>query len=436
MNHVRPRTDGRSIGTLLAGVLLACGCTASRAGEGQAAASPSSAEILDADIAVFGKRLMEDPVSATDRSRLASLYLKRARVAGSVTDVERALAEANRSLTLREDHNSSTYAILATAKLAQHDFVGALDAARQLVAAEPTQGAYRALLGEVLLELGRYDEAAREFRPLETRSSDLAIAPRLVRWYEITGHLSRGKTLAQYVARLASENELIDAEQKAWFHLRAGDLAGKSGNHEQARHSYRSGLRANPGDYRILAAQARLSAAEGNWSAVIRHAEQAIAVHPDPGTLGLLRDAYLGVGDSAQAKSYGVAMTTSALTQPGAIHRAWGLHLADHGERLDDVTRRVRAELRSRQDVYGFDLEAWALLASGRPDAAWRSARRALAQNTEDAELLYRAGRIAEAAGEPRAAEDLLRRAYQLRGLLRADVLEQLATRHPAAGAR
>jgi hypothetical protein len=169
--------------------------------------------------------------------------------------------------------------------------------------------------------------------------------------------------------------------------------------------------------------------ARGDWAGAIRDGEQAIAVHPDPGTLGLLRDAWVALGDTGQAASYGAAMMASALTQPGPIHRAWGLHLAEHGERLAEVTRRIRAELGVRRDVYGHDVEAWALYAAGKRAEAWRSARRAIAQNTEDAELLYRAGTIAEGVGEHATATQLLRRAHELRGLLTPSVMRRLDDR-------
>jgi tetratricopeptide (TPR) repeat protein len=378
----------------------------------------SDAEVRDADIAFFERRLVEDPQSAADRAMLGSLYLKRSRERGSYLDVERAASQAESSLALRKAHNTAALGLLASARLAQHEFRGALAATRSLVDAEPENDAYRAMHAEVLLELGRYKEAATAFRRVEHKSGDLTIGPRLARWYELTGHLARAVPLARYLARRANDELELTGEQKAWFHLRAGDYAAKRGDLDTAEQEYAKGLTSNPGDHRILAARARVAAGRGQWRETIRVGEQAIAIQLEPATLGLLRDAYEAMGDSAQAQSYADAMTATALVQPGPIHRSWGLHLADRGERLADVLARTRTELRARRDVYGYDLEAWTLHALGRNAEAWRSMKRALAQDTEDATLYYHAAEIASSLGQVEEAVAFARRAVAQRGVL------------------
>lgn len=74
--------------------------------------------------------------------------------------------------------------------------------------------------------------------------------------------------------------------------------------------------------------------------------------------------------------------------------------MIDHGQRTDEVLRRVRNELRTRKDVYGHDLLAWTLHARGDQAGAWRAMQRALAQGTQDAQLAYHASEIARALGD------------------------------------
>ena len=110
--------------------------------------------------------------------------------------------------------------------------------------------------------------------------------------------------------------------------------------------------------------------------------------------LGTISDAYAALGDTAQAAQYARAMTINALRQPGPIHRAWGMFVLDHGTPadVDRVLAKTRVEARTRHDVYGADLLAWALYRKGRfADASVASAR-ALSQHTEDAQLHYHAG--------------------------------------------
>lgn len=427
---------------VLAGVLA--GARAARSSAAESSSNATAVEVddlaaeagrRDADIAFFARRVDEDSSSAADRARLAALYLRRARETGGFTDVERAAEQAKRSLALRENRNEGTYVTLTSALLAQHDFTGALDAARALVAASPEVASHLALLGEVLLEVGRYDEAARTFELVERDTLTLSTAPRLTRWYELTGHLDRARTMAKYSVRLTSRRDDMSAEQRAWFLLRAGELEAKAGAARAADSLFDAGLAVFPGDYRLLAAKARLAAARGDWKGSIELAERAITVQLEPGTLGMIRDAWAALGDTAQASSYARAMTASALAQPGAIHRVWGLHLVDRGEEVSEVLRRVRLELETRRDVYGYDLEAWALHALGRNAEAWTSMEKALAQRTEDAQLSYHAGVIASALGRSAVARDHLTRALALNPWYQhaADVRERLAAGSDAA---
>ena len=95
-------------------------------------------------------------------------------------------------------------------------------------------------------------------------------------------------------------------------------------------------------------------------------------------------------------------MSVSALQQPGAIHRAWGQFLLDHGTARDrrTVLSRAAEDLRTRKDVYGHDLMAWALYRSGQIDAARREMRLALSQGTQDVMLRAHAKAIGVVAGE------------------------------------
>jgi tetratricopeptide (TPR) repeat protein len=367
----------------------------------------------DVDIAFYEKRVREDSSSAADRSRLAQLYAQRARATGNESDYERAENQARASLALRTDRNAGTFSVLVNALLARHDFAGALEAAQTLVKVEPEDPSHRAILGETLLEVGRYDEARAVFDSLESHTSSIPVAARLVRNYEITGRLARATAVARYALRL-SERSRLPADQRAWFALRLGELRLKAGAIAEADSIFQVGLSMVPGDHRLLAARTRAAALRRDWSAVIELGGQAIAGQLDPGTLGLMSDAFAAIGDTAQGASFAEAMTVSALEQPGPIHRVWGLFLLDHGRDAAGVLKRVHTELASRRDVYGYDLEAWALHTLGRDAEAWRSMAKAVSQGTEDALVWYHAAVIRKSLGDDRGAREWLDRALAL----------------------
>ncbi len=90
-------------------------------------------------------------------------------------------------------------------------------------------------------------------------------------------------------------------------------------------------------------------------------------------------------------------MDVSLLGQPGPFHRGWSLHLLDRRRHVPEVLRRAEEELGVRRDVYGWDVYAWALLASGRNREAATAMDSALARGTRDP-LLLRHARVIQQA--------------------------------------
>jgi len=380
-------------------VALATVLTRSGAAAGTAAAAGgmSAAARRDADIAFFARRVAADPIGAADRARLAALYLQRGRETGDFGDYRRAEQLAHRSLALRVAHNANTYGTLTAALLAQHRFVEALAAAGALAAREPGMPRHQAALAEIDLELGRYREARALFDSVWPARHDLAVAPRLARWADLTGRTELARRLLDQALADARRRTDLPVEQLAWFYLRVGDLALRHGRLADAERALRSGLAARPGDYRLLAALARLGAARGERRRAVAYGEDAIGAVPDPATFGLISDAYGALGDSSTAGQYTHAMEVAVGGQPGQWHRAWSLFLLDHERRVPEVLDRVRTELRTRRDVYGYDLLAWALHRAHRDGEAQVAMARALALGTDDPQLRGHAAAIAAA---------------------------------------
>src|SRR2546426_1999224 len=92
---------------------------------GAAARVRAEAAGRDADIAFYVRRVAADPIGAADRSRLAGLYLQRARETADFGDYRRAQRLARPSLQLRGAPNQKNHLMLAFAVLAQHPLVEA-----------------------------------------------------------------------------------------------------------------------------------------------------------------------------------------------------------------------------------------------------------------------------------------------------------------------
>jgi tetratricopeptide (TPR) repeat protein len=387
-----------------------------RSSEGAATDSravAAEARIRDQDIDFFRARVQRDPRSAADYGRLAGLYLQRARQTADNGDLIRAEENARHSLRLRSGRNTASFGILASSLLAQHRFEEAMTIARQLVAADSTSIPARGLLAETQYELGRYPEAARTLGSLATYGTDPSVAPRLARWAELHGRPDEARRLLRAARDDASHRHGVPREQLAWYHLRLGDLALRNGHLREAAAELRDGLDISPQDYRLLGMAARVESARHRWREAIRYGEQSIRYALDPATLGLIGEAYAAIGDSTKAEDYYHTMETVVLHQPGPFHRAWSLFLLDHDRDVPRVLAKVEEEIGSRQDIYGYDLLAWALHQSGRDQEARGAMSHALSLGTRDALLFYHAGMIEHGLGDAGSARHYLRAALE-----------------------
>jgi tetratricopeptide (TPR) repeat protein len=369
--------------------------------------------LRDADIAFHERRAAEDPWSAADRAQLAGLWLQRGRETGDVTDYRRAESAARASLSLREGRNGKARLVLASSLLALHRFAEALDAAESLVRDEPEIIGYRALLAEILLELGRYDSAAAHFDTLYHARRDPAVAPRLARWFEIRGEAGRARRLLEDALEQAKARRDLPAEQVAWFHLRLADHALRFGRLPDAEAALRAGLRIHPGDGRLLSALGRAAAMRGDRRSALAYIARA-GDRADLATLALAGDMHAELGDSASAEAYFAQAEAAYASNPEPFARQWSQYRIDHKRHLPETLMLLRREVVLRPDVLGWDMVAWALYQSGEFREASNAITQALRMGTQDALLFYHAGFIERALGNTDSAEVLLRRALDI----------------------
>jgi tetratricopeptide (TPR) repeat protein len=411
------RTHRRFALLAAAAFLTVAGIAMYEASRGEATAPQprfTPAQLLDSNIAFYEAVARRDPTGGMAMGQLALFYMRRARATGSYEDVLRSESAARRSLTNRGMHNTRARQALAASLLSEHRFTDALAIAQELADRDPGNAAFRASLGEIQMELGRYGEARASFESVAGYTNDLSVAPRLARWAELQGRPDEAYHLLDRSVLAVLDRHDVPAEQQAWFWLRLGDLQLRRGRMSDAAAAYERGLGVHENDYRLLAAMAKMEAARQHWQAAIDFGQRAVAVSLDPATLGTISDAYAALGDSARARDYAHAMEIAVSKQATAYHRAWSLFLLDHGRRVNEVLAKAQEELRTRKDIYGYDVVAWALHACGRDREARDAMTHALSLGTQDALLFYHAGVIDRALGRADAAARELARAHAL----------------------
>lgn len=373
----------------------------------------TQASLTGEEIAVYQARVQRDPQGAADRANLAGLYLQRSRETGDFADYRRAEEMARQSIAIRVHRNPKAYRTLAASLLAQHRFVEARVAAEELVAMWPDEASHRALLGEIQLELGDYEHARRTFRWLSRHRENLAVAPRLARWAEISGQVEEEGRILREAARHAYYRTDLPREQVAWFFLRLGEHELRYGRVEDAEKAFRDGLADEPNDFRLVGGLVRLEAQRQQWERAIAYGER-LGDGADLRTLGVLGDAHAALGNSEAAERFYAALERRAAENPEPFNRQWTQFRLDHGRHLPEALALLEDEIRTRPDVLGYDMLAWALYGAGRYADARAAMARALRMGTQDPTLLFHAGMIEQALGANTRAREYLERALAL----------------------
>jgi tetratricopeptide (TPR) repeat protein len=374
-------------------------------------------------------RLLRAPTEPRAMTQLASAYLQRARETGDPTYYTR--ADALVSAAYREIPADVEVLITAgSLALSRHDFVAALDWGTRAVARGPSRPAAYGVLVDAQIELGRYDEAIATAQDMADLRPDLASYTRISYLRELHGDVSG----AIEAMRLAIQAGPLTGEATAWCDVQMGNLYFATGDLESAERAYQRSLKRIDGYSHGSAGLARVQAARGDLDSAAILYERAVARLPLPEYVGALGDLHARRGEvGAAERAYALVEVEHRLFIANGVRVDADLALfdADHGGDLARAVEVARAEYAIRPSVHIADILAWAELQSGDAPSALRHSGDALRLGSQDPLLLYHAGVIAQAAGEPARARKLLQRAYDLNpqfSLLWADDLARRLT--------
>jgi tetratricopeptide (TPR) repeat protein len=379
----------------------------------QAPGRPQVAE-LDRLIRSFGHQTDASP-SAAGFAFLGQLELERARLTGDVASYARAGHALEEAVSLAPQ-DPEPQALLAGVRFTTHDFLGAFELADRIYAADRSLSAL-AVRGDAELELGRYGEAAADYRVLAAaRPGDSSTLIRLSRLAFLHGDGEEAARLAAHAERAAAREGLFGASL-SWYAAHRGRLSLEAGNYEEAARHYRRAVDAAPDYHVAISGLAGVRAAQGRFDDAIRLYERAVALVPEPASLAALGDLYAAVGDErAAADRYATveAIATLQAVNRRLYDRQLALFRADHGGDLDGALEIARQGLVTRRDIYGYDVLAWVLFRLGWLDEARQASDSALAMGTPDARLWFHAGMISAGLGDDDRARTELTRALDL----------------------
>jgi tetratricopeptide (TPR) repeat protein len=377
--------------------------------------SPTSgAGSLDASIASLESRLEAAPEDWQASAALGIAYVQQARVTADLSAYPIAEAVLHRSLTLRPNGNADALVGLGTLAAARHDFVSALRWGRRAVRTAPFDADARGLLGDALLELGRYGRAFRSFQRMVDTRPDLASYSRVSYALEL-----RGNVAGAIDAMRAASDVAGRPADAAWAAAQVGKLHLGTGRIDEAERWFRRAQAADPRSMEAEAGLALVAWASGGLGEAIAGYERLATRFPSPEHVATLGDLYLAAGEpEAAAAQFELVRAEARLFRASGVNTDLEVALfeADHpgGGSARAALRAARAEWAKRKSVHVADALAWALYANGRYQDASDASAQALRLGTRNALFLFHAGMIQLRLGDEAAARSLLRDAFEV----------------------
>ncbi len=352
------------------------------------------------------------PQNASSLDLLGLAYQQRARETGDSVYYTKSEGTLERALELHPNDLLATSG-LGSLALSRHRFGEALVLGRRARSISPTTARNYGVIGDALVELGRYHEAFRAFDRFAALRPGLAAYARVSHARELIGDVP-GAVEAMNLAVDAGDGQ---GEAEAWTRVQLGKIYWSVGRLSAAASEYRKALRVFPGYPYALDALARVEAARGQLARAIALEQRATAVIPLPQYVGQLSDLYRTVGKPRLARrQYALVRVIQRLLVTNGVKTdlETALFDVDHGVRLPRalaLARRARAE---RPSIDGDDVLAWALARNGRCGEALAYSKRALRLGTLDALKLFHRGTIERCLGHRATGDAFLRRALAL----------------------
>ena len=362
-------------------------------------------------VAKLQATLRAHPNDAASQALLGLAYQQRARETGDPSYYSKSDAALKTALRL-EPNNLLAVAGVGSLALAQHRFRAALTLGRRAVALSPSTARNYGIVGDALIELGRYGEAFNTFDTMVGLKPSLSSYARVSYARELLGH-QRGAIEAM---RLALDSA-AGAEPEAWTRVQLGKLYWNRGRLAAAAREYRAALMIFPGYVYALDALAQVEGARGHYRRAIALEQRAVNTTPLPQFVAYLGELYQASGKPALARrQYGLIGAIEQLLRANGVKTdlETALFDVDHGVRLPDALRLARLARADRPSIDGDDVLGWALARNARCTEALTYSKRALRLGTKDALKYFHRGMIERCLGHDTAARSWFIRALDL----------------------
>jgi tetratricopeptide (TPR) repeat protein len=376
--------------------------------------TPDSA--LDRQIATLQQNIQSKPPSAGLYAQLGLAYLQKVRELGDPSYYAKAEAVFQKAFEL-DAKNPEAIGGMGTLQLARHNFAQALEWGLKGASLYPNSAFHYGVMGDALIELGRYDEAIQAVQKMVDLRPDLSSYSRVSYLRELKG---------DYEGAVAAMKQAVSAggatpENRAWVQYQLGNLYFSRNDITNASTAYQDALVSLPNYLYARAGLARIKAALGDVDGALNVYKQITAQMPLPEFLIEYGDLLAATGRKNEAANqYEVVKATQKLNRDNGVNTDLELTLfaADRceGDACKDpqLLATARKQMELHPSLKTADTLAWVLYQAGDFSAAREYSQKALSLGTQDSLLFFHAGMIADKIGDKAEARQYFEKALKL----------------------
>jgi len=356
--------------------------------------------------------LRGNPNNVPSLDSLGLAYQQRARETGDPTYYTKSDEALHRALALAPSDLLATSG-LGSLALSRHRFREALVLGRRAHAISPTTARNYGVIGDALVELGRYSAAFKTFDTMASMQPSLSSYARISHARQLLGDVP-GAISAMKLTVAAGDGQ---GEAAAWTHVQLGLIYLSVGRFRAAADQDRQALWVFPDYAYALDALARAEAGMGRYRSAIGFEQHAVNRIPLPQYVSTLGDLYGATGHPRLAqKQYELIAVIQRLLVTNGVKTdlETALFDVDHGIKLHASLALARLAWRERPSIDGDDVLAWALERTGHCGEALRYSKRALRLGTLDALKFFHRGMIEGCLGHRTAQHAWLSQALRL----------------------
>jgi tetratricopeptide (TPR) repeat protein len=346
--------------------------------------------------------LRTNPKDASSWAYLGFAYVQQARVTADPSYYPKAEGALRRSLALKPDRNAEALAGLGALANARHDFATAVEQGRKAEAIDPYNANIKAIVGDGLIELGRYQDGFEEFQRMIDTRPDTGTYARVSYARELEGDVAGAiQVMGMALQSAGTPSDTAFAE----YYL--GELSWNSGKLDQADDAYRRCAAADPSYVPCAQGLAKVAWARGDVQQALTGYQAVVDAYPLPQFVLEYGDLASASGDGALAQQqYQLFHAEVQLFAANGVDTNLEIaqFSADHGVDLAVGLAAARAEWKLRQSVQVADALAWSLHANGLDREALGYSNQALKLGTRSALFFFHRGTIEDALGMTKAA--------------------------------